>query len=215
MANRGAALLVRAGGGGGKSSLRVIAVLGFLWLCAVCAGFGLLLRHDATPGVAAAAPGRWPEGVPFPRAADRATLVLLVHPRCPCSRATLEELSQVMARARGSAVAYVLFLRPRGAAEGWERTDYWQSAESIPGVQTMADPDGALAARFGASTSGETVAYGPSGDLLYHGGITGSRGHAGDNIARARLLSLLLHGRADRADGPVFGCPLRGPEEGS
>jgi hypothetical protein len=193
---------------------RGAAALALLWLGAVGAGFSLLLRDESTPGVAAAAPVTWPDGVPFDRAADRATLVLLVHPKCPCSRATLDELSEVMARTRGAAAAYVLLLRPSGTAAGWERTGYWQSAEAIPGVKVMADPDGAVAARFGVSTSGDTLAYGPSGELLYHGGITGGRGHSGDNVARARLVSLLLHGRADRADSPVFGCPLRDPEAG-
>ncbi len=64
------------------------------------------------------------------------------------------------------------------------------------------------AARFGARTSGFVVVYDATGSLRYAGGITGSRGHAGDNVGR-RTVERILAGESERdLDHPVFGCGL-------
>jgi hypothetical protein len=104
--------------------------------------------------------------------------------------------------------ASVLFLKPKGSSEDWERTDLWQSAASIPGVNVLVDEDGAEARRFNSSTSGQTILYDAEGRLLFSGGITGSRGHSGDNAGRSAVVSLVNAGAADRAETFVFGCPL-------
>jgi hypothetical protein len=44
--------------------------------------------------------------------------------------------------------------------------------------------------------------------LIFSGGITGSRGHAGDNDGEQALLEALTHGGGARATASVFGCPL-------
>ena len=58
----------------------------------------------------------------------------------------------------------------------------------------LRDDDGAEARRFGAETSGQTLLYDEHGALLFSGGITGARGHAGDNAGRASLVALLNRG---------------------
>lgn len=123
----------------------------------------------------------------------------------------MEELARIVARRPGRAVAVVLFLRPEGFAQGWERTDLWRAAEAIPGVTALADPGGVEARRFGARTSGQVTLSGPDGRLIFRGGITGARGHAGDNDGADALLALLalLAGAAPGvARAPTFGCPL-------
>ena len=86
----------------------------------------------------------------------------------------------------------------------------WPSAAAIPGVAAREDLDGAQARLFGAETSGFLVLYDPRGQLLFQGGITGSRGHAGDN-AGEDAVALLLTGRAaGLRQTPVYGCSLLG-----
>ena len=58
------------------------------------------------------------------------------------------------------------------------------------------------------STSGQTILYGADGTLLFSGGITGSRGHAGDNDGRAGLVALLTRAGRGQTRTKVFGCPL-------
>jgi hypothetical protein len=185
--------------------LRTFAVL---WLLAVCTGLWILWGYENTPGVSAKPPVLWPADSRIQRPQGSATLVMLVHPHCPCTRATLGELAGIMAHAQGRLNAYVLFLKPAGFSEDWEKTDLWQTAAGIPGVSVMVDDRGTEARLFNSSTSGQTILYDAKGDLLFSGGITGSRGHSGDNAGRSAILSLVNAEGAERAETFVFGCPL-------
>jgi len=44
--------------------------------------------------------------------------------------------------------------------------------------------------------------------LVFSGGITQSRGHAGDNAGENAIISLINTRAADQAKTPVFGCSL-------
>ena len=181
-----------------------------LWLFAISAGLSVLWGYENAPGVGAKAPASWPVASHIQRATDRATLVMLAHPHCPCTRASIGELALLMAQSQGRVTAYVLFLKPPGFSDEWEKTDLWQSAAIIPGVNVLIDDDGVEARRFHAATSGQTMLYDAGGRLLFSGGITGSRGHSGDNAGRSAIVSLLNTGAAERADTFVFGCQLFG-----
>jgi hypothetical protein len=78
----------------------------------------------------------------------------------------------------------------------------------MPGVVVAIDPGGIEQQRFGARASGEVFLYKPDGELIFHGGITASRGHAGDNAGRAFLEAILLRQKPAGAKTPVFGCEL-------
>jgi hypothetical protein len=113
-----------------------------------------------------------------------------------------------MARIDGLVSAHVVFVRPEGTADTWERTGLWASAARIPGVTVHADPNGRATAAFGAFTSGQVLLYSARGELLFAGGITPGRGHMGDNVGLTRIVSLVRSGAADRSASSVFGCPL-------
>ena len=179
-----------------------------LLVLAIGVGLSILYSYENTPGIAAQPPQQWPAESRIQPSRDGATLVMLVHPHCPCTRATLGELALLMAHTRGHLTAYVLFLKPKGFSEDWEKTDLWQSATSIPGVNAVMDDDGAEARLFHAATSGQTILYDADGRLLFSGGITASRGHSGDNAGRSAIVSLVNAGSAERAETFVFGCPL-------
>jgi hypothetical protein len=181
------------------------------WLLAISLGLWILWGYENTSGKAAQPPQQWPADSRIQRAQGRATLVLLAHPHCPCTRATIEELASIMAHSQGRLNAYVLFLKPAGFSENWEKTDLWRSAASIPGVTAIVDDQGDEANRFHAATSGQTVLYNAAGILLFSGGITGSRGHSGDNAGQAAIVSLVTSGASDRTETSVFGCPLFDP----
>jgi hypothetical protein len=91
---------------------------------------------------------------------------------------------------------------------GWERTDLWTRAAAIPGVHALSDARGAEAARFGAIASGQTMLYSASGELLFRGGITVSRGHSGDNAGRSAIVALLHQESPVQTATPVFGCSI-------
>ena len=171
----------------------------------------MLWAYDNTPGTAANPPHAYPVDGPVTLATDRPTLVLLAHPQCFCTEATLTELAEVLARAHVRPRTYVLFMKPAGFPAGWTDTTLWHRAAALPDAIVMRDDNGSKARRLGAETSGQIVLYDAHGSLLFSGGITGSRGHAGDNPGRAAVVSFLNHQRTDRRTTSVFGCPLFAP----
>jgi len=183
-----------------------------LWFVAIAAGMSFLWAYENTPGVAAAAPSRWPNDSRIKPAPGRATLVMLTHPHCPCTRASIEELDKLMAHCQDRLRAYVVLTRPKGVTEKWVETDLWRKALQIPGVSVLIDQDGIEAQRFRAATSGQVVLYGADGRLLFSGGITGARGHAGDNAGESAIEALVNAGSANDDHSPVFGCPLFNPD---
>jgi hypothetical protein len=191
-----------------KKNRLILCVAGAMWLLMIGTGVWFLKNYESNPGIAAAAPERWPAGSRLQRADGRATLVMLAHPRCPCTRASIGELSRLMTQAKGRVEAFVLFVKPSSVTDSWEQTDLLTSAEAIPGVTVVRDDAGHEAERFHAVTSGQTVLYDAQGRLLFSGGITSARGHAGDNTGRTAVVSLLTAGETGQRETPVFGCPL-------
>jgi hypothetical protein len=177
------------------------------WIASVAFGMRALFDYENTPGRVGALSQAWP-AAQIERATDRPTLVMLAHPHCPCTAASVGELAQIMARLEGRVKAYVLFVRPPGASGDWEDTDLRRSAEAIPGVQVILDADGVEAHRFGAETSGHTELFGADGRLLFTGGITASRGHAGDNAGASAIVALVNDQTPVRTQTRVFGCAL-------
>ncbi|HKY21248.1 MAG TPA: hypothetical protein VJM31_08520 [Vicinamibacterales bacterium] len=182
--------------------------LAAVWLAVAAAGLAVLWAYDNAPGESATAPTRWPAATALARSHNGATLVLLAHPQCSCTRASLAELAETLARATVQPKTYVLFLKPDGFSDDWAKSDLWRTAAAIPGVTVVRDDDGVEARRFGVSTSGQTLLYDEAGTLRFSGGITGARAHQGDNDGRRAIVDLLNRGTAQRATTNVFGCAL-------
>jgi hypothetical protein len=189
----------------------IVAVCLFFWLSAVGAGLCLLWTYENTPSSAATATDHWPEESKIQPTAGLATLVMFAHPKCPCTRASIGELALIMARCRGKLKAHVLFLKPDDTENGWNKTDLWESAAAIPDVTAETDEGGEEARRFHSLTSGQALLYDANGRLLFSGGITGSRGHSGDNDGRSAIISFLRDGQAEQSVTSVFGCSLGEP----
>jgi hypothetical protein len=137
-------------------------------------------------------------------------VIMFVHPRCACSRASLGNLSTIMAQTGGKLAGYVVAYEPAAnAGRQWTASDLVTTAAGIHGIRVVMDPAGAIAHRFGASTSGQTMVYSPTGLILFTGGITAARGEYGDNNGMSAVISWVNQGRADEDTAPVFGCSIR------
>jgi hypothetical protein len=177
-----------------------------LWLFAACAGGWGLLNYENTPTGAAETPLQWPPESRITRQQDRPTLLMFAHPHCPCTRASIGELNRLLTLCRSPLAMHVLFIQPKGVAPDWTETSLRKSVEAIPGVEVQLDPDGAEAHRFGAESSGYLVLYSPEGKLLFSGGITAARGHAGDNAGENAVVALLNGQNTELKRTDVFGC---------
>jgi hypothetical protein len=187
---------------------RTLQLLLVAWALAVLTSAALMWRYKMDSGEVADAPLQWPADITFARSMSRPTLVMIAHPKCSCTRASIAELERLLSQSGDHADVHVLFVRPLGTPDGWERTDTYARASQIPGVHVHTDASGVMAHRFGAHTSGETLLYGADGALAYHGGITGARGHEGGNVGRDRVLALLSGSAPDRNQSPTFGCDI-------
>jgi hypothetical protein len=175
-----------------------------------CAGAGLwsMLNYELTPAKTDTARTKWPSSSSLALDPVHPTLVLFLHPKCPCSRATLYELSVLVSDCQSGLAVQILLVRPTSTLDGWEQTELWRTAKQIPGVVVRTDLDGIEAKNFRATTSGQAFLYGLDGRLLYQGGLTASRGHEGDNAGRAALTSLVTTGQANKSRSAVYGCAL-------
>lgn len=191
-------------------SVAYIATL--VWIALIASGYGLIARYKATAGGIGAIPREWPRESRLRRSPNRMTLVMFVHPKCPCTRASLAELNAIMNTAPNRPVLQVAFLRPDDVDSNWVNTDTWEMAGGIPGAERFVDEGGREAARFGAQTSGHLLVYDARGRVRFSGGITGSRGHQGMSVGRQTVESLLRGGSAAFEIHAVFGCALNQPD---
>lgn len=180
-----------------------------LWLAAAAAGAVALTRYKSTsaPLSAPAAGETLPVSSAIQLAGDRPTLVVTVHPHCPCTKATFTELERFLTRHRDQVATLLLFVQPEGEDARFVEGALWERAAKWPGVKRSIDVDGAESKRLGATTSGTSLLYAAGGKLLFRGGLTVARGHEGDSPGAERMTALLA-GQPALATAPVFGCGL-------
>jgi hypothetical protein len=190
-----------------------IALTTAAWLMLIGAGIAVLDAYSNKFGTVGDIPMEWPADLELRRAKDQPTLILIAHPRCPCTRAALGEIDALLAQKRTPLQVHVIFALPPGVKEDWGDTDLWRTASRLRGVEVHRDPGGTIARRLGAQTSGQVLLYDPEGDLVFRGGITVARGHAGDNPGRTAILESLASGHSGAPiRTPVFGCSISAPE---
>lgn len=179
-----------------------------LWIAGVAFGMRTLYMYAGTAGAGGNPSAKWPSSTVIDAPRDLPVLVMIAHPQCPCTRASLSELAKIMSGRQSKVRAYVLFLKPRNFSDDWTKSDLWNIAAGIPGVTLLRDFEGHEASKFNVSTSGHTLLYDGSGNLVFSGGVTAARGHAGDNQGADLILYSLDHSNFGSRSTPVFGCPV-------
>lgn len=165
--------------------------------------------QDTRPGLKGLSATTFPSSDQLSRMSDRSTLILFLHPRCPCSRASVRELDRILASESQRVFTTVVFTCPPGSTADFHLGTLWESVERIPHIQVVVDHEGSLARSHGAATSGHAFLYDSNGVLAFEGGITSARGHEGDNTFAAQLKSCLQEPPSSSLiSTPVFGCPL-------
>lgn len=176
------------------------------WVLAASFGFYRLHVYAKTPGIENASAEAWPAESPLRRESGKATLLAFLHTECPCSRATIAELERLMPALKGKVEVRLVFYTPKGLLV--DDSQLRSRVANLPGAEIFQDEGGREADRFGAVTSGQIYLYGKDGSLVFHGGITPSRGHEGDSKGKQAILAY-LEGTASRTTASVFGCVMR------
>ncbi len=172
---------------------------GIAWACAIVFVMAGALVYDTKPG-------KQPVGEPGLRAADpgRWTLLMVVHPDCPCTKASLRNLAAIVETTRLPLKVQIVAAMP-------QRYDGPKSnltlARGIPkATVTVLDADVAIQ-RHGALTSGHLFVFDPDRRLVYSGGVTPARG-AEDATSSIRWFRALVEQRAVASSAPTYGCSL-------
>src|SRR6266853_1595711 len=111
------------GSSSGAKCPLLLSAASLLWLAAVALGMRLILIYDFTPGLQAKHLSTWAPNTSLKLAPSKATLILIAHPRCPCTRASIAELARIMARVQTRVEANVLFYKPANFSTEWEKTE--------------------------------------------------------------------------------------------
>ncbi len=168
-----------------------------MWCALVVIGASTLYVYKGTAGDSELAPSEWPTASALLH--EGITVVMFVHPECPCTRASIAELATVIRAKKPGTLTIVV---------GGDPDRVGGRLDALHGARVVIDRDGVEAARFGAKTSGHVVAYDARGTLAFSGGITPARGHIGDNIGR-QSLERVLAGRSPTDERrAVLGCSL-------
>lgn len=178
------------------------------WISALALGLKMMVGYELQPGTPGRAPLSWPMATGLLPDAKQPSLVLFLHPECPCSRATVAELAQIVTAVPGQFTTLALIYAPADEAATWADAELVQTVRHLPGVSVLVDVDGRLAREFGASTSGQAMLFDVRGQLRFSGGITGARGHEGDNAGRRAVIARIAGRETTPLTTPVFGCAL-------
>ena len=186
----------------------VLVVALSLWAITVSYGVASLWAYDTKPGVAASAPRVYSKEKGPVAMGDRMLMLVFLHPHCPCSNATLEQLEILLRSRKIELECRVYVVVPPEAVAGWEKGPLLERVHSIPGVLVKYDFGGIETQRFAASTSGQVLLYERNRSLVFSGGITASRGHPGESLGARAILALLENRSTPITVAPVYGCPL-------
>src|SRR5262249_25379719 len=149
------------------------------WAMLVLCGEIYLWRFQLTAGATGETLKCWPEKSNIRRQDGLFTLLLFLHPKCPCSRVSFDAATQVANRAKGKVNLCLVFVKPAGSDKDWEKTDLWTQGNATPGCTVLTDQAGSEAQKFGVKTSGHVLLYDPAGQLRFSGGLTSARGQPG------------------------------------
>lgn len=188
------------------------------WLALVVSGSLILIHYASRPGATMDASSKWPADTHLSRSAQHPTLIMFAHPHCPCSRASVDELADIVSECQGSVDVQIVFYCPNLTDANWKETSLVRQAAQLSKAAIFFDCNAQELQRFRATISGQVMLFSTTGKLLFNGGITASRGHVGESYGKSSVISLLrtppqtILASTTAQRFPTFGCTLVQPE---
>ncbi len=182
------------------------------WIAAAVAGWYGISAYGfkGDPRATTDLVSQWPAESTIAQMTGRPTLVLFLHPKCPCSRATVAELERLPVLVPANALPNVCIVAaaPRSSGDRWWSNQFLDRVGRLPNARLVRDSGGVETALFGARISGTVLLFDADGNRLYAGGVTMSRGHAGDNVGLQAVTDLLVNHDASVSPIPPLGCDM-------
>jgi len=189
-----------------KKSVVLLSIVIIVWIAILILLFAKLAMYGQASGELGIPPNAISTDIPIEP--DVHTLVMAIHPRCPCSQASLYELERLLPKCENRLkVHFYLYDSPDKEAS-WFAEVSDEVRRRFPDAQVLPDPDGDIARLLGAYTSGSAVLYEPNGTPVFWGGITSGRGHAGDNLGSDSIYAIVDNREPPRVKTLVYGCAI-------
>lgn len=177
-----------------------------LWLVVIAYEGDRLLNHAFTPGEAVAAVPA--ATTPVVGQNERPILWFFIHPECPCTAASANELRSLLDLHPGELDVNIALFEPAATVPNWKSKHTSQYVEMFPDATIHRDLDGEQARTRGATTSGHVILYSPTGVPLYSGGLTYSRGHPGAGPGVFAIDEFLTTGHLGTQSAATYGCAI-------
>lgn len=184
-----------------------------IWVGGIVAGGFAMFRHEFTAGETEPAPQELPKEFSKlgPKTDAELTLIMAVHPDCPCTSASIEQLDRFLTSHPEKTQAVAFFWTDPQNPDPIDLSSnaYWSRLSKMKAARIYPDPGGQNAAKLGALVSGAVAAYDANGKLRFQGGLTATRGHAGPSPS-IDVLTCIAEGReiCGSNQSPNFGCSL-------
>lgn len=179
-----------------------------IWLGLIVWANKILLEYDNQVYETNNHPQTWPAKTKITFSLRQPSLLMFVHPRCPCTRASLEELNRLVTNFPNRLNCWIIFLKPETVTDNWYQTDLWRKANKMKDLRVYLDQNGKEATLFSVKSSGRVLLYDTNMHLIFSGGLTASRGHEGDNLGKSTIEKYLKTHKLTTNSSPSFGCPL-------
>lgn len=166
-------------------------------------GVAALSSYSSKPGLDSEAEVKWPQESKLSTKKEF-RLVMFIHPGCPCSKASLEELSKVQGP---NIETTIVILEDPMFKDMLQNNPLVKKAKSLKHANVVVDHMGHEAKLFGAKTSGATFLY-QNSNLVFSGGVTVSRGHVGDSEGLRIIKDKLANKSSSSWLSRVYGCGL-------
>ncbi len=179
------------------------------WGVLAVIGYSCMVFYSTAPAKSAMSVGPFPVQSALARGSGL-TLITFLHPRCPCSKASVSELQELLAQSKfpSNLTVYAVVSQPHGCSSDFTQGAILDSLSNMKNVQLIIDKDDLESQRFGARTSGQTLLFDSQGNCLFCGGITAARGEVGANAGVDALRQCINSGQTALKKTPVFGCSL-------
>lgn len=188
----------------------VKGLLAIAWLVTIAVVLRGWMDFEHSPGRNVRPQAQWPVSTQLRLDRDHGTLVVFLHPFCPCSRATLERLEQVLSDSSKKPTCCFMIAPVASSVEIDARSANLRLAKAMSPSRTFIDGNKSEARLFDPTTSGHVFYYDAGGSLRFSGGVLVERGSNQPNTFAEALYRAINNPTYPVVHTPVFGCSLVG-----
>ena len=180
-----------------------------VWLIAISTGLYFLYQYQNKNGELGTSSSHWIESSNIHFEENKNNVLMFLHPYCPCSRASLNELAKILSHKIKPSTVKIILAKPESKDSNWVYESPLYKITKELNFQSLIDKNSHESKLFEAKTSGLVLIFNKDKKLMFRGGITDSRGHEGDNKGAQKALTILQSISSQSLEEFfVFGCEI-------